>query len=53
LGEQGYQVNTATDGQRDLHHGLTRDYDVLLLVWVPETRLTTVTCRFARDYGLA
>jgi two-component system response regulator QseB len=31
LGEEGYQVDTATDGQQALHLGLTRDYDVLLL----------------------
>jgi two-component system response regulator QseB len=29
--EEGYQVDTATDGQRGLHLGLTRHYDVLLL----------------------
>jgi two-component system response regulator QseB len=31
LGEEGYQVDTATDGQQALHLGVTRDYDVLLL----------------------
>jgi two-component system response regulator QseB len=31
LAEEGYQVDTATDGQRALHLGLTRRYDVLLL----------------------
>ncbi|HEY1967835.1 MAG TPA: response regulator transcription factor, partial [Pseudonocardia sp.] len=29
--EEGYQVDTATDGQRGLHLGLTHCYDVLLL----------------------
>jgi two-component system response regulator QseB len=29
--EEGYQVDTATDGQRALHLGLTRRYDVLVL----------------------
>ncbi len=28
---EGYQVDTAADGQRGLHLGLTREYDVLLL----------------------
>lgn len=31
LHEEKYQVETATDGQRALHLGLTRDFDVLLL----------------------
>jgi two-component system response regulator QseB len=29
--EEGYQVDTARDGQRALHLGLTRSYDVLVL----------------------
>jgi len=28
---EGYQVEVATDGQRGLHLGLSRDYDLLLL----------------------
>ncbi|WAL69844.1 response regulator transcription factor [Amycolatopsis cynarae] len=31
LTEEGYHVETAADGQRGLHLGLTREYDVLLL----------------------
>jgi two-component system, OmpR family, response regulator QseB len=31
LTEDGYQVDSAADGQRGLHLGLTRQYDVLLL----------------------
>ncbi|GAA4659233.1 MULTISPECIES: response regulator transcription factor [Amycolatopsis] len=31
LTEEGYDVDEAADGQRGLHLGLTRDYDVLLL----------------------
>jgi two-component system response regulator QseB len=31
LVEEGYQVDAAPDGQRGLHFGLTRDYDVLVL----------------------
>ena len=31
LGEEGYLVDTAVDGQRALHLGLTRDYDVIVL----------------------
>ena len=31
LTSEGYVVDTAIDGQRGLHLGLTRDYDVLLL----------------------
>lgn len=31
LTEEGYAVDAAPDGQRGLHLGLTRDYDVLLL----------------------
>lgn len=31
LEEEGYQVDTATDGQRGLHLGMTRRYDVLVL----------------------
>jgi two-component system response regulator QseB len=31
LFEEGYQVDTAADGQRGLHLGLTRDYDVVVL----------------------
>ena len=31
LGEDGYLVETASDGHRGLHLGLTRSYDVLLL----------------------
>ena len=31
LGEEGYQVDTAPDGQRALHLGLTRSYTVLVL----------------------
>lgn len=31
LTEEGYHVDTAADGQRGLHLGLTREYDVLLL----------------------
>jgi two-component system response regulator QseB len=31
LDEEGYRVDTAGDGQRGLHLGLTREYDVLLL----------------------
>ena len=31
LTSEGYVVETAADGQRGLHLGLTRDYDVLLL----------------------
>jgi two-component system, OmpR family, response regulator QseB len=31
LTEEGYHVDTAPDGQRGLHLGLTRQYDVLLL----------------------
>lgn len=31
LAEEGYQVESASDGQRGLHLGLTRSYDVLLL----------------------
>ena len=31
LTEEGYQVDTAADGQQGLHLGLTRTYDVLLL----------------------
>jgi two-component system response regulator QseB len=31
LREEGYDVETATDGQRALHLGLTREYDVLLV----------------------
>jgi two-component system response regulator QseB len=31
LGEEGYHVETATDGHRGLHLGLTHEYDVLLL----------------------
>lgn len=31
LDEEGYQVDTAPDGQRALHLGLTREYDLLLL----------------------
>jgi two-component system response regulator QseB len=31
LVEEGYAVDAATDGQRGLHLGLTRSYDVLLL----------------------
>lgn len=31
LGEEGYEVETALDGQRALHLGLTRDFEVLLL----------------------
>lgn len=31
LDEDGYQVDTATDGQRGLHLGMTRPYDVLIL----------------------
>jgi two-component system response regulator QseB len=31
LVEEGYLVDTATDGQRGLHLGLTRRYDVLIL----------------------
>jgi two-component system response regulator QseB len=31
LAEEGYRVDTATDGQRALHLGLTRRYDVLVL----------------------
>ncbi|MEO5710149.1 MAG: response regulator transcription factor [Nocardioidaceae bacterium] len=31
LSEEGYAVDAAADGQRGLHLGLTREYDVLLL----------------------
>jgi len=31
LADEGYQVDQAPDGQRGLHLGLTREYDVLLL----------------------
>lgn len=31
LAEEGYEVDQATDGQRGLHLGLTRHYDVLLI----------------------
>ena len=31
LGDEGYDVDVAADGQRGLHLGLTRDYDLLLL----------------------
>ncbi|WP_329044998.1 response regulator transcription factor [Amycolatopsis sp. NBC_01488] len=31
LTEEGYQVETATDGHRGLHLGLVRDYDVVIL----------------------
>lgn len=31
LTEEGYDVDTAADGQRGLHLGLTRDYDVVVL----------------------
>ncbi|HVW43049.1 MAG TPA: response regulator transcription factor [Amycolatopsis sp.] len=31
LAEEGYHVDTAADGQRGLHLGLTREYDVVLL----------------------
>jgi two-component system, OmpR family, response regulator QseB len=31
LTEEGYQVDTAPDGQQGLHLGLTRDYDVMVL----------------------
>ncbi|HKS46548.1 MAG TPA: response regulator transcription factor [Amycolatopsis sp.] len=31
LGEEGYAVDPAADGQRGLHLGLTRSYDVLVL----------------------
>jgi two-component system response regulator QseB len=31
LAEEGYQVDAAPDGQRGLHFGLTRDYDVVVL----------------------
>jgi two-component system response regulator QseB len=31
LGEEGYDVDTAPDGHRGLHLGLTREYDVLVL----------------------
>lgn len=31
LVEEGYVVDTATDGQRGLHLGMTRQYDVLIL----------------------
>jgi two-component system, OmpR family, response regulator len=31
LGEAGYRVDLATDGQAGLHRGLTREYDVLIV----------------------
>ncbi|GHI98515.1 MULTISPECIES: response regulator transcription factor [Streptomyces] len=31
LRDEGYEVDTATDGQRGLHLGLTRQYDVLVV----------------------
>src|SRR6478736_6377422 len=31
LGEEGYDVDVAPDGQRGLHLGLTRSYDVMIL----------------------
>ena len=31
LGEAGYRVDLATDGQAGLHRGLTRDYEVLIV----------------------
>jgi two-component system response regulator QseB len=31
LGDEGYQVDRAADGQRGLHLGLTRPYDVLVI----------------------
>ena len=31
LGSEGYAVEVAHDGQRGLHLGLTREYDLLLL----------------------
>lgn len=31
LGEEGYEVQLAEDGQRGLHLGLTRDFDLMLL----------------------
>ncbi|MFL6120553.1 response regulator, partial [Actinophytocola sp.] len=31
LTEEGYQVDTAADGQQGLHLGLTRTYDVVVL----------------------
>lgn len=31
LADEGYEVDTAPDGQRALHQGLTRSYDVLVL----------------------
>ncbi|MFJ8816632.1 response regulator transcription factor [Amycolatopsis thermoflava] len=31
LGEEGYDVEVAPDGQRGLHLGLTRDYDLVVL----------------------
>ncbi len=31
LADEGYEVDTAPDGQRALHQGLTRSYDVLIL----------------------
>lgn len=31
LGDEGYDVDVAPDGQRGLHLGLTRDYDVMVL----------------------
>ncbi|QIZ35683.1 response regulator transcription factor [Saccharopolyspora sp. ASAGF58] len=31
LGEEGYSVDGAADGQRGLHLGLTRDYDLIVL----------------------
>ncbi|MFB8087496.1 response regulator [Streptomyces sp. NPDC055992] len=31
LGDEGYAVDVAADGQRGLHLGLSRQYDVLVL----------------------
>ena len=31
LSDEGYAVDAAPDGQRGLHLGLTRDYDLMLL----------------------